>query len=131
MLDAYADRKWANLQDTPLEFTITRENYSDGMTETVLENNELKNRHMLIDAPKEWQITDDKPTINDGKQPLTDDKPTIILAYLKEKGTCRTAELAAWLGLKSTQTKTYLYQLMKEGKIVAHGANKNRTYSLA
>ena len=95
------------------------------------ENNELKNRHMLINAPKEWQITDDKPTINDGKQPLTDDKPTIILAYLKEKGTCRTAELAAWLGLKSTQTKTYLYQLMKEGKIVAHGANKNRTYSLA
>ncbi len=38
MLDAYADRKWASLQDTPLEFTITRENYSDEMTETVLEN---------------------------------------------------------------------------------------------
>ena len=29
MLDAYADKKWASLQDTPLEFTITRENYSD------------------------------------------------------------------------------------------------------
>ena len=26
MLDAYADKKWAELQDTPLEFTITREN---------------------------------------------------------------------------------------------------------
>ena len=38
MLDAYADRKWAKMQDTPLEFTITRENYSDTMTETVLEN---------------------------------------------------------------------------------------------
>ena len=25
MLDAYADKKWATLQDTPLEFTITRE----------------------------------------------------------------------------------------------------------
>ncbi len=42
MLDAYADKKWAKMQDTPLEFTITRENYSDTMTETVLENEELK-----------------------------------------------------------------------------------------
>ena len=42
MLDAYADKKWATLQDTPLEFTITRENYSDEMTETVVENLELK-----------------------------------------------------------------------------------------
>ena len=42
MLDAYADKKWATLQDTPLEFTITRENYSDEMTETVIEHEELK-----------------------------------------------------------------------------------------
>lgn len=42
MLDAYADKKWATLQDTPLEFTITRENYSDEMTGTVIENEELK-----------------------------------------------------------------------------------------
>ena len=42
MLDGYADKKWATLQDTPLEFTITRENYSDEMTETVYENEELK-----------------------------------------------------------------------------------------
>lgn len=42
MLDGYADKKWATMQDTPLEFTITRENYSDEMTETVVENPELK-----------------------------------------------------------------------------------------
>jgi len=42
MLDAYADKKWAELQDTPIEFTITRENYSDELTETVVENEELK-----------------------------------------------------------------------------------------
>lgn len=41
ILDAYADKKWASLQDTPLEFTITRENYSDEMSETVIENPEL------------------------------------------------------------------------------------------
>ncbi len=42
MLDAYADKKWASLQNTPLEYTITRENYSDEFTETVFENLELK-----------------------------------------------------------------------------------------
>ena len=42
MLDAYADKKWATLQDTPLEYTITRENYSDELTESVIENDELK-----------------------------------------------------------------------------------------
>ena len=88
------------------------------------EHNELKNRYMLINAPEGWNATDDKPTI-------TDDKPTIILAYLKEKGSCRTAELTTLLGLKPTQTKAYLYQLLQEGKIVAHGANRNRTYTLA
>lgn len=44
MLDAYADKKWATLQDTPLEFTITRENYEDEMTGTVVENEELNKR---------------------------------------------------------------------------------------
>ncbi len=42
MLDAYADKKWATLQDTPLEFTITRECYGDELTGTVVENPELK-----------------------------------------------------------------------------------------
>ena len=41
MLDAYADKKWATLQDTPLEFTITRENYDDKMTETIFDNEKL------------------------------------------------------------------------------------------
>lgn len=43
MLDAYADKKWAALQDTPLEFTITRENYEDKMTETIFRNKKLLN----------------------------------------------------------------------------------------
>jgi len=38
MLDAYADKKWATLQDTPLEFTITRESYADLMTKSILSN---------------------------------------------------------------------------------------------
>ncbi|MBQ8635604.1 hypothetical protein IJ425_05585 [bacterium] len=39
--DAYADKKWAELQDTPLEFTISREQYADEMTGSVVENEEL------------------------------------------------------------------------------------------
>ena len=42
MLDAYADKKWAELQDTPLELTLTRENYEDELTGTYTENEELK-----------------------------------------------------------------------------------------
>ena len=42
MLDAYADKKWASLQDTPLELTLTRENYKEEMTGTFAENEELK-----------------------------------------------------------------------------------------
>ncbi len=43
MLDAYADKKWAALQDTPLEFTISREQYADLLTGSVMEDEELKN----------------------------------------------------------------------------------------
>ena len=42
MLDAQADKKWASLQDTPLEFTISREQYADLLTGTVIEDEELK-----------------------------------------------------------------------------------------
>ncbi len=42
MFDAYADKKWATLQDTPLEFTISREQYADLLTGSVIEDEELK-----------------------------------------------------------------------------------------
>ena len=57
MLDAYADKKWATLQDTPLEFTITRENYEDEMTGTIVENEELSaelKKHGITPIPKDF-----------------------------------------------------------------------------
>lgn len=57
MLDAYADKKWAELQDTPLEFTITRENYEDEMTGTIVENKELSSlleKHGISAIPKDF-----------------------------------------------------------------------------
>lgn len=57
MLDAYADKQWATLQDTPLEFTITRENYEDELTGTIFENKELsallKEKH-ISPIPKDF-----------------------------------------------------------------------------
>ena len=57
MLDACADKKWATLQDTPLEFTITRENYEDEMTGTIAENKELSElleKHGIKPIPKDF-----------------------------------------------------------------------------
>ena len=42
LLDAKADILWADLQDTPLELTLTRENYDDELTGSFVENEELK-----------------------------------------------------------------------------------------
>ena len=51
MLDAEADKKWADLQYTPLELTITRENYEDLITGSYANNKELE------DLLKEYNIT--------------------------------------------------------------------------
>ena len=56
MLDAHADKKWATLQDTPLEFTITREAYEDEMTATITENERLQK---LLDDNKIEVLTKD------------------------------------------------------------------------
>ena len=55
--DAFADKKWATLQDTPLEFTLTRENYEDEMTGTIMENPELVkllSKHGITPTPKDF-----------------------------------------------------------------------------
>lgn len=75
--------------------------------------------------------TDDKTAVAGDKTPITDDKLTMIISFLEKRGSCKTAELSDLLGLKPTQTKAYIYQLLSQGKIVAHGANRNRTYTLA
>lgn len=40
-MDILADKHWAQMQDTPLEFTISRENYDDKLTPTIFSNQEL------------------------------------------------------------------------------------------
>ena len=80
MLDAYADRKWAELQDTPLEFTISREQYADEMTGTVMENDELS---ALL---KEHNIV-----------PLSKDSIGIRVGIVNKQGTEKLLEIKKYL----------------------------------
>lgn len=55
-LDCEADRLWAKMQDTPLEFTITREGYEDELTGTVVDDKKI--RKQLKDNKIEFYAKD-------------------------------------------------------------------------
>ncbi|MBO4438815.1 MAG: hypothetical protein J5798_05635 [Spirochaetaceae bacterium] len=80
MKDAYTDKKWASLQDTPLEFTITRESYADEMTETVYENKELSQ------ALKDHNIT-----------PISKDMLGIRVGIVNRQGTEQLLKIQKYL----------------------------------
>lgn len=92
-------------------------------------NHELKNRYLIIDAPEGFG-EDDLLSPTDDKRTSTDDKLNSILGFLAERGECKTTEIAEFLHLKPTQTKSYLRRLVSDGRIVAKGNNRNRTYCL-
>lgn len=78
--DAYADKKWAELQDTPLEFTISREQYADEMTGSVVENEELNN---LL---KE-----------NGIEPISKDSIGIRVGIVNKEGTEKLLEIKKYM----------------------------------
>lgn len=80
--DAYADKKWAELQDTPLEFTISREQYADEMTGSVVENEELKN---LLDKNK--------------IEPISKDSIGIRVGIVNKEGTDKLLEIKKYMPL--------------------------------
>lgn len=82
MLDAHADKKWAELQDTPLEFTISREQYADEMTGTVVENEELN------DLLKKHDI-----------EPIPKDSLGIRVGIVNKEGTRKLLEIQKYLPL--------------------------------
>ena len=43
-MDILADKHWAQMQNTPLEFTLSRENYDDKLTPTIFADKELCDR---------------------------------------------------------------------------------------
>lgn len=78
--DAYADKKWAELQDTPLEFTISREQYADEMTGTVVENDELKK---LLDE--------------NNIEPVSKDSIGIRVGIVNKEGTDKLLEIKKYM----------------------------------
>lgn len=78
--DAYADKKWAELQNTPLEFTISREQYADEMTGSVVENEELNN---LL---KE-----------NGIEPISKDSIGIRVGIVNKEGTEKLLEIKKYM----------------------------------
>ena len=78
--DAYADKKWAELQDTPLEFTISREQYADELTGTVVENEELK---ALLDK--------------NGIEPISKDSLGIRVGIVNKEGTEKLLEIKKYM----------------------------------
>ena len=53
-----------------------------------------------------------------------------ICDYLSSQTEARTQDIALFIGLKQSRTKDYLAELVEEKKIIANGANRNRTYSI-
>ena len=125
--------KWNQSADTAIA-QIRRQEYAGALSvfagEVLLVginyNKKTKKHECRIE-----RIADDKPTINDNKPTITDDKKSAILSYLNEHQSARTEELAQYIHLSTSQTKEYLYRLVDQGLVVRHGANRNRTYSLA
>lgn len=89
------------------------------------ENNKFDSK--VDDKPT---TTDDKRTITDDKIEFSNDKKKKILIYLRNNKVATVSELSKYIGVSTSQVKRYIYQLNTEGKVVSHGANRNRTYSL-
>jgi len=82
MLDAEADKKWASLEDAPLEFTISREQYADLLTGTVMEDAELKE---LLDK--------------NGISPVSKDSIGVRAGIVNKKGTEDLLKIKKYLPL--------------------------------
>jgi len=90
------------------------------------EQMELRNRYLHVRSAEIMQEIGDKSAI----KPKIGDKSAIILSFIAQKGDVRADEVSAILGLSSSRTRDYLRQLVLDGKLVALGANKNRTYRI-
>ncbi|WP_367186281.1 FaeA/PapI family transcriptional regulator [uncultured Fibrobacter sp.] len=53
-----------------------------------------------------------------------------IVGFIKSNGTVSTKETAKYIGLSITQTKEYLYRLVKANLVESFGGNRNKTYRL-
>ncbi len=72
----------------------------------------------------------DKQATNSKTGDKTSDKQAIILEYLSKNTDVTTNQMSEVLKISLSRTRYYLNSMVKSGLIVAHGANKNRTYRI-
>ena len=58
------------------------------------------------------------------------ERETLIMNYLSAHQRATSGDIAQLLHLKASQTRSVLRQMIDDGLLAAHGANRNRTYSL-
>lgn len=78
-MDMLADKHWAQLQDTNLEFTVGRENYDDEMTPTICDNAKLS---AMLDDHKIEIVSKDMIGIRVG---VVNKKGTDLILKFKEQ----------------------------------------------
>ena len=57
-------------------------------------------------------------------------KRQMIIDYLTDHSSAKTAEIAEYVGLKPSRARDYLAELIAEEIVVTEGGNRNRTYRL-
>ena len=95
------------------------------------ENNEMKNRYLLIGADlSTTEKIGDNGKIGDKKSAINTRTKQAILDFMKAKDFVKASEVAEAINLKPSRTRDYLGELVKEGVIIADGSNRNRIYKL-
>ena len=95
------------------------------------ENNEMKNRYLLIGADlSTTEKIGDNGKIGDKKSAINKRTKQAILDFMKGKDFVKASEIAEAIDLKSSRTRDYLGELVKEGLIITEGSNRNRIYKL-
>ena len=95
------------------------------------ENNEMKNRYLLIGADLlTTEKIGDNGKIGDKKSAINTRTKQAILDFMKGKDFVKASEIAEAIDLKSSRTRDYLGELVKEGLIITEGSNRNRIYKL-
>ena len=95
------------------------------------EKNEMKNRYLIIGTDfGTAEKIGDKQKIGDKKSAINIRTKQAIVDFMKDKEFVKARDVAEAIKLKSSRTREYLGELVKEGLIIAEGSNRNRVYRL-
>lgn len=140
-MDILADKHWARMQDSPLEFTISRENYEDKLTPTIFANKQLTERLAELNiapVPKDMLGVRVGIVNKSGTKLLLEFKDEMLkLAGLMPKADCYVQNIGGDSGLKQTMVDVDLtmlsgdYAMCRGGITLAQNLPNNDKPSLA